>query len=173
MNWNLPGTEKDPQSITADWTPSALTLIEGVQVKEVKNVLKNNGYLTEIYRKEWEVDGLPVDQVFQVTLLPKGISAWHAHQFTTDRIFVNVGSIKVVLYDGREGSPTYGMINEFRGGTLRPMLIIVPPQVWHGVQNYTDTTASLLNIVDQAYQYEDPDHWRIPGNTPHIPYQFS
>tara|TARA_R110002124_G_scaffold225213_2_gene390580 strand:- start:789 stop:1319 length:531 start_codon:yes stop_codon:yes gene_type:complete len=173
LKWELKGAIKDPQSITAQWTPTNQALIDGVQVKEVKNVLKNNGHLTEIYREDWGLDDLHVSQIFQVSLLPGGISAWHAHEITTDRIFVNTGSIKVVLYDGREGSPTFGKINEFRCGALRPMLIVVPPKVWHGVQNFTSQPASLLNIVDKAYQYNDPDHWRIPLDTEEIPYTFS
>jgi len=32
----------------------------------------------------------------------------------------------VVLYDSRTGSPTHGLINEFRFGALRPVLIVVP-----------------------------------------------
>jgi dTDP-4-dehydrorhamnose 3,5-epimerase len=164
---------KDKQSITADWVPVAANLINGVKVREVKNVLKNNGYLTEIYRSEWELDDLPVHQVFQVTLNPGGISAWHAHMLTTDRLFVNNGTIKVVLYDAREDSPTFGQINEFRSGNLRPMLIVVPPGVWHGVYNYGHSQANLLNIVDQAYIYEDPDHWRLPSDSEEIPYRFN
>lgn len=164
--------KKDGQSITADWNPVTANLITGVKIREVKNVLKNNGYLTEIYRSEWELDDLPVNQVFQVTLHPGGISAWHAHQFTTDRLFVNEGTIKVVLYDGRDNSPTFGQINEFRSGSMRPMLIIVPPGVWHGVYNYGPTPANLLNIVDQSYVYESPDHWRIPSESEEIPYRF-
>jgi dTDP-4-dehydrorhamnose 3,5-epimerase len=171
--WGIAGAIKDPKSITAQWNPSSLSFIDGVFVKEVKNVIKNNGHLTEIYRQDWELDDLAVAQIFQVSLNPHGISAWHAHEITTDRIFVNSGSIKVVLYDAREESPTYGQINEFRCGELRPMLIIVPPRVWHGVQNYTSEPAALLNIVDKAYQYDDPDHWRIPLDSPEIPYTFS
>lgn len=171
--WEIDGAVKDPKSITAQWNPSNLNLIDGVKVKEVKNVVKNNGFLTEIYRQDWELDNLTIDQIFQVSLLPGGISAWHAHEVTTDRIFVNTGLIKVVLYDAREESPTFGQINEFRCGALRPMLIIVPPRVWHGVQNFTNEQAALLNIVDRAYQYDNPDHWRIPLDSPEIPYTFS
>ncbi len=171
--WELPETEKDKQSITNDWKPAHQKLIEGVVVTEVKNVMKSNGYLTEIYRREWESEGLPIDQVFQIMMQPGGISAWHVHQFTTDRLFANQGTLKIVLYDGREDSPTYGQIDEFRCGALRPMLIMVPPKVWHGVQNYTHEPALLLNMVDQAYQYEDPDHWRVSEDTSAIPYSFS
>jgi len=171
--WLIEGAQKDAQSMTADWTQVGQRLIDGVQIREVRNVIKNNGYLTEIYRREWFADELAeVDQVFQVMLKPGGISAWHTHELTTDRLFVNAGTIKIVLYDGREDSPTYGLINEFRASELRPQLIIVPPKVWHGVQNISAEPALLLNLVDQAYQYEDPDHWRIPADTPAIPYRF-
>ena len=32
--------------------------------------------------------------------------------------------------------------------------------------------AVLLNLVNRAYQYEDPDHWRLPLGTDKIPYRF-
>ncbi len=171
--WVLDGTIKDPQSVSPQWQSTRLNLIEGVKVQEVKTVVKNNGYLTEIYRNDWGLDDVGVGQVFQVSLFPGGISAWHAHEVTTDRIFVNSGLIKVVLYDSREGSPTFGQINEFRCGLLRPMLIIIPPKVWHGVQNITNENASLLNIVDKEYQYDNPDHWRLSLDSEEIPYKFS
>ena len=168
---HLNGQTKDKQSITADWAVYGQRLIEGVRVQEIRNVMKNNGYLTEIYRRDWQLDGQPVDQVFQVVLTPGGLSAWHLHQRTTDRLFANVGTVKVVLYDPRPESPTYGQLNEFRISPLRPQLIVVPPQVIHGVQNIGTDTAILLNLVDEAYQYEDPDHWRVPHPTPEIPYR--
>jgi dTDP-4-dehydrorhamnose 3,5-epimerase len=103
---------------------------------------------------------------------PGSISAWHVHQFTTDRLFASQGLLRIVLYDARPDSSSYERINEFRFGDVRPALLIIPPGVWHGVQNISKTTAVLLNLVDQAYRYEDPDHWRLPLNTEKIPYQF-
>lgn len=170
--WQLDNMKKDAQSITAAWQPSKAELIEGVQVKEVKNVMKNNGILTEIYRKDWLLDTLPVEQIFQVLLEAGAISAWHAHEKATDRLFVASGMIQIVLFDARKNSSTYGKLNVFRFGASRPALVTVPPQVWHGVQNISSQPALLLNAVDQAYQYEDPDHWRIPQDDPQIPFEF-
>ena len=167
----LEGTVKDGKSITSDWEFER-TLIDGVRVREIKNVPKENGMLTEIYRRDWELDEAEVGQVFQVQIVPGGITAWHVHQSTIDRLFVNAGILKIVLFDAREGSPTQNMINEFRHGLARPAIISVPPGVWHGVQNIGTVTASLLNIVDNPYRYENPDHWRLPQDTPLIPYSF-
>jgi dTDP-4-dehydrorhamnose 3,5-epimerase len=167
----LPETLKDSQSITSDWE-FRRPLIEGVQVKEVRNVPKGNGALTEVYRRDWGLDGLPVDQVFQVMMFPGAVSAWHVHRFTSDRLFVNHGLIHIVLFDAREGSATYGLLNEFRFGSLRPALVVVPPGVWHGIRNLAPEPSLILNLVDQAYRYEDPDHWRLPQDNPHIPFRF-
>jgi dTDP-4-dehydrorhamnose 3,5-epimerase len=170
--WRLAGAVKDQQSITARWTPSALRLIDGVTIHEVANVPKSNGYLTEIFRRDWGASRGEVDQVFQVVLDPGRISAWHAHANTTDRLFVSYGRIRIVLYDAREDSPTHGLLNEFRFGTIRPALVHVPARVWHGVQNVWDGPSILINVVDRAYDYEDPDHWRIPADSPEIPFRF-
>ena len=170
--WLIDGAVKDAQSITAHWTPTELRLIDGVFVREVLHVPKSQGYLTEIVRAEWLGENARIDQVFQVTLFPHGLSAWHAHAETTDRLFVTQGLVRVVLYDARPSSPTHGVVNEFRFGTIRPALVSVPPRVWHGVQNLTDRDAMVLNLVDRAYAYEDPDHWRLPPDSKEIPFAF-
>lgn len=172
-DWELPGNSKDRQSVTRDWTPANGRLIEGVRCKEIRNVIKSNGILTELYRTDWCLDDLPVEQVFQVQLNPGALSAWHAHELTTDRLFASSGTILIVLYDARSTSSTYRLVNEFRNGLARPTLVTVPPGVWHGVCNIGHEPATLVNMVDRAYQYEDPDHWRLPCDCPDIPYSFA
>lgn len=162
---------KDKQSVTADWN-SVQQLISGIQVKEVKNTPTDGSINTEIFRRDWGIDNGTIDQIFQVTLLPGAISAWHYHQMTTDRIFVSQGLVKIVLYDVRPSSPTYNYLNEFRIGLIRPALVVVPPGIWHGLQNISSEPSCLLNLVDRAYCYEDPDHWRLPWDTQKIPYSF-
>jgi dTDP-4-dehydrorhamnose 3,5-epimerase len=167
----LPG-EKDPQLVQPDWTPFDETTIEGVEVRPIKNVLRDNGYLTEIFRPEWEADNKGVAHVFQRVLNPGAISAWHVHRLTTDRLFCAMGSIKLVLFDARVGSPTVRRILETRLGHLCPSLVVVPPGVYHGVKNIGTEPCVIINAVDKPYSYEDPDQWRVPLGTDAIDYQF-
>jgi dTDP-4-dehydrorhamnose 3,5-epimerase len=165
-------SRQDRQSITADWQLPQ-DLIAGVRVKEVRNVVKNNGdVLCEVFRRDWLLDEGVVDQVFQVAMNPGVISGWHSHRTTTDRLFVSQGVIQIVLYDSRIDSGTCGRVNEFRFGTVRPALVTVPPAVWHAVRNLSSTPSVLLNLTDRSYAYEDPDHWRLPLDTEQIPYRF-
>jgi dTDP-4-dehydrorhamnose 3,5-epimerase len=50
--------------------------------------------------------------------------------------------------------------------------VLIPIGVWHGVQNINSANSIIINIVDKAYEYEDPDHYRIPFDDPKIPYKF-
>ena len=170
--WRPPGATKDRQTLTARWEPARLELIDGVRVREVANIPKRDGHLTEIFRSDWALDATGVGQVFQVVLASGKISGWHAHEKTLDRLFVSSGIVRIVLFDGRDGSPTKGRINEFRFGTIRPALVVVPPRVWHGLQNVGEAPAVVLNLVDLAYDYEDPDHWRLPSETTEIPFRW-
>lgn len=166
------GAQQDQQSVTSDWN-SLQNAIEGVRIREMKNVLKSGGdVLCEVFRRDWMLDDGVVDQVFQSVMNPGSISAWHVHRLTTDRLFASHGVLQIVLFDARENSPTQGRINEFRLGALRPALLIIPPGVFHGVRNISHQPALLLNLVDKAYQYQDPDHWRLPLDTDKIPYRF-
>jgi dTDP-4-dehydrorhamnose 3,5-epimerase len=169
---NSLGAQQDRQSVTSDWN-SLQNAIDGVRVREMKNVLKGGGdVLCEVFRRDWMLDDGEVDQVFQSVMNPGSISAWHVHRLTTDRLFASHGVLQIVLFDARESSPTHGRINEFRFGTARPALLIIPPGVFHGVRNISQQAAVLLNLVDRAYRYEDPDHWRLPPDTDKIPYRF-
>jgi dTDP-4-dehydrorhamnose 3,5-epimerase len=169
-DWRLKGWEARRQSVTADWEPVDLELIEGVAVREVRNVLTAYGRLTELYRTDWGLDDGMVDQVFQSSFEPGGVSAWHAHAEATDRLFVTRGAMLVVLFDRRPGSPTCGKLNEFRLGEHRPAIVTVPPRVWHGVRNIGSTPSTLVNLVDRAYAYEQPDHLGVPADSPEVPY---
>ena len=168
----LDGCRKDGQTVTADWTP-LMDLLHGVSVREVRNVPKRDGLLTEVFRREWAGAAAHVDQVFQVRLEPGGISAWHTHRHTTDRLFVTAGLMRIVLYDARSVSPTHGRLNELRFGLTRPALVVIPPGVWHGLENLSSSPSIVLNLVDRAYDYEDPDHWRLPFDTDRIPFRFA
>ena len=171
--WLIAGAERDPRSITKDWTPVSLELIDGVQIRDMRAVPTGYGFLIEMFRSEWQPENQHVDQIFTSCLMPGSVSAWHAHEDTVDRLFVMHGIIHVALYDGREDSPTRGRTNNFRLSPLRPSLVIVPKRVWHGVKNVGADPAYLINAVDRAYQYDSPDHWRAPYDSPEIPFRFS
>jgi dTDP-4-dehydrorhamnose 3,5-epimerase len=164
--------QRDAQLVRPDWEPIEPLGIDGVEVHPITSVLTDSGYLTEMWRDDWNLDHAGVSQVFQRVLEAGAVSGWHAHADTTDRLFCAWGRIRVGLYDGRSDSPSHGRYAQIRMGRERPALIVVPPGVWHAVANIGHDPALLLNAVDRAYDYVEPDHFRVPIDSPQIPHRF-
>ncbi len=73
-------------------------------------------------------------------------------------------------FDGRETSRTAGQLMELHVGDARPAFLVIPPGVWHGLQNLGSADALMLNLPTHAYDYADPDHYRLAWDSPEIPY---
>lgn len=143
----LSGARKDIQLVTSDWQ-LAREQIEGIVVREVLHVPRDHGVITEIFRPEWDPSGLPVVHIYQSRLFPAAIGAWSCHTKTIDRLFVNQGHLKIVLYDGREESRTHGRIMELHAGDARPAFVVIPAGVWHGLQNLGSSDALIPELSD-------------------------
>jgi dTDP-4-dehydrorhamnose 3,5-epimerase len=146
-------------------------LIVGVQIKRLTPHVDERGFLMEMLRAD--------DPIFQkfgqayVSLnYPGVIRAWHWHEKQTDYWVVVKGMIKAALYDRRPDSPTYGLINEFFMGEQNPILLVIPPQVAHGYKTIGVEPSLLINFPTEPYNREQPDEFRLPYDTPEIPYDW-
>ena len=94
------------------------------------------------------------------------------HEQRTDYIFVTEGTVRIVLFDGRRDSPTYEQVNVINSARMRPTVVTIPNGVWHGLANLEQSASGFLIYSNHAYNYEDPDEWRLPQDTTEIPYRF-
>jgi len=160
---------KDPQSVLAGGSRSAVARIMGVRFVELGNVITRSGFMTEIFRTDWPAIDISVRQVNWVQLNPGSVTDWHVHYRQTDHLIGVGGNIKLALWDGRKTSPTNGTTETIRIGAIRPVMIIVPPGVWHGLRNESGEPAGYINVIDELYVHEDPDNWRLPPHSTDIP----
>ena len=159
-----PAGVKDIQTVVSGGSRAASPRIVGVQIREIGNVLTRSGVMAEIFRTDWPDIAMSVRQVNWVQLNPGAVTDWHAHAQQTDHIIGVSGNIKLALWDDRDSSPTRGATEIVRIGVARPVMVIVPPEVWHGLRNESGAPAGYINIIDQLYRYEMPDNWRLtPG----------
>ena len=96
----LQGARKDTQLVTSEWQ-RIQSGIDGVVVREVLHVPRDHGVITEVFRPEWDPTGLPVVHLYQSRLCPGAIGAWSCHMDSIDRLVVNQGHLKIVLFDTR------------------------------------------------------------------------
>ena len=147
-------------------------LIDGVRVKRLRVIPDERGILMEILRADDELFE-KFGQAYVTTGYPGVVKAWHYHTRQTDYFCVISGMMKIVLYDAREGSPTSGRLNEFFAGVHNPLLIRIPPYVYHGFKAIGEHEAVLLNIPTETYDYEHPDEHRVQPHGDDVPYDWA
>ena len=77
--------------------------------------------------------------------------------------------MKIALYDGRENSPTRGLISEFVIGERNLVTVKIPPNVTHGFKCIGTEEAIIANIPTETYNYAEPDEYCLPADTKEIP----
>src|SRR5512133_3233174 len=106
-------------------------MIDGVMVKRLTVIADERGRLMEILRADDEMFS-GFGQVYMTTAYPGVVKGWHYHKRQSDNMAVVRGMMKIVLYDSREGSKTAGEVDEFFAGVHNPILLHIPPFVFHG-----------------------------------------
>lgn len=146
-------------------------MIEGVKIKKLKVIPDERGRLMEILRSDDELFK-EFGQVYMTTTYPGVVKAWHLHKIQTDNVACLSGMIKLVMYDGREKSPTKGELNELYIGDNNPLLVQIPNNVYHGWKCISENEAIVINCPTELYNYEKPDEYRLPYDTKEIPYDW-
>lgn len=146
-------------------------MIEGVKVKILKVIPDERGRVMEILRCD---DGLFVKfgQLYITTAYPGVVKAWHYHRMQTDNLAAVAGMVKVALYDARENSPTHKKVEEYFIGVHNPLLIQIPPMVYHGYKCVSNEEAIVVSCPTEPYNHKNPDEYRVDPFENDIPYNW-
>ncbi len=143
--------------------------IEGVVLVRPTGHGDDRGRFAETYRREWFPGAREMVQGNRSDKVAGSLVGLHYHLRQADYWYAVRGTIRVVLHDLREGSPTAGRTMAFDmgggegGGEGDELGVYIPPGVGHGFAALTDATVSYL--VDQYYNpadelgvaWDDPD----------------
>lgn len=146
-------------------------MIDGVEVKALKRHADERGYLMEMLREDEPIFE-HFGQAYVSLNYPGIIRAWHYHKKQNDFWVVPKGMVKAVIYDCREGSPTYGEVNEFFLGDNNPSLLKIPIGTMHGYKTVGTEPSLLINFPTRPYDPKDPDEYRESWDSEKIPYDW-
>lgn len=147
-------------------------MIDGVVVKKLKVMPDDRGRLMEIMRCDDE-EYRGFGQVYMTTTYPGVVKAWHMHRLQTDHMAAVHGMFRLALHDARDGSNTRGALQEVYMGVHNPVVVSIPPGVYHGWMCVSQEEGIVVNVPDLPYNRENPDEYRLPVDTPEIPYDWS
>jgi len=145
-------------------------MIEGVRIIPLRQILDERGKIMHMLRCD-EAHFEKFGEIYFSFVHPGAIKGWHIHKKMALNYAVPVGKIKLVLYDEREKSPTYGELMEIFAGPENYQLITIPPLVWNGVKGIAEITSIVANCATLPH---DPDEIeRLNPFDKRIPYDWS
>jgi dTDP-4-dehydrorhamnose 3,5-epimerase len=153
--------------------------IDGVRSLKLTRHTDDRGFLFEIFRaKAGHPDsralaeffaGAPIAQMnFSIVDADGHIKGLHYHLRQEDIWFFPPPSkAKVILYDIRKTSGSFGRTQVIVAGGGQDMLLRIPAGVAHGYRPLTNPCA-LLYIVTETFDPAAPDEYRIPWDHPAV-----
>jgi dTDP-4-dehydrorhamnose 3,5-epimerase len=146
--------------------------IEGVRLRRLVTHGDGRGDLTVLLSTQYaDFHPLP-PHIYLVGAAPGSVRAWVYHKHQDDRLGFTEGNLRVVLYDIRPGSVTFGKLNVIDVGAANRLQVSIPAKVVHGVQNRGAEWARFVNMPTKAYDPAHPDKSRVRPDHPGIPYRF-
>ncbi len=179
MSDKNPGKEQSAQAeppasdaVPQKWLESGRGQIEGVKTKPLVAIPDDRGRLMEILRSDEEMF-VAFGQVYMTTTYPGVVKAWHMHREQTDNMCAVAGMFRLALFDARPTSPTNGVIQEIYMGIHRPLVVQIPPGVYHGWRCVSEHEGMVINVPNRPYRRENPDEFRLPPDSDQIPYSWN
>jgi dTDP-4-dehydrorhamnose 3,5-epimerase len=126
--------------------------IQGVIVRNLAKHADGRGWLTELFRSD-EIDEqlLPV-MSYVSSSEPGVVRGPHEHQEQADFFcFIGPSNFRIIMWDNRRESATYGNKIVLEAGEDQPRSIIVPARVVHAYKNIGSKPGWSLNFPNRLY----------------------
>lgn len=121
-------------------------MIDGVKVIPLQTILDERGMVRHMLRRT-DPHFSEFGEIYFSVIFPGAVKAWHRHKKMELNYAVVSGNIKLVLWDGRKGSPTHGETQEICMGEDNYVLVKVPPGVVNGFVSLGNERAIVANCA--------------------------
>jgi len=147
--------------------------IEGLVIQSLVCHTDQRGSLVEVFREDEQIGGHRPAMGYLSWTKPGVVRGPHEHVEQSDYfVFAGPSDFRLVCWDNRPHSPTYGKRFEVRVGQSHPSVVRVPPGVVHAYENVGQEDGLVLNFPDQLYagrgrrEAVDEIRWEEVPNNP-------
>lgn len=134
--------------------------IDGIIITPLKIISDNRGSVMHMLRNDSAIFE-KFGEIYFSTIYTNKIKAWHLHREATLNYACVYGKVKLVLYDERKESATYGLLQEILLSLDNYSLITIPPNIWNGFKGIGaghSIVANCLNLPHNEKEMVRIDH---------------
>ena len=124
-------------------------MIDGIKITPLKQIFDERGKVMHMLRNDDE-HFEQFGEVYFSTAYPGAIKGWHEHTKQVQNYAVVFGMIKLVLYDNRKDSETYGKYFSYILSSEIHESVFIPKGFAHGYLTLSKT-AVVNYLVDNYY----------------------
>lgn len=144
-------------------------MIEGVKLYPLKIIEVPKGNIFHAIKATDEgFEGF--GEAYFSSIEPGAVKGWKRHNRIPLNLIVPYGAIRFVIYDNRDGSPSFGQYEDI---TLSPannyQRLYIAPGLWMAFQGVANEVSLLLDIIPLPHNPAEADRLDIHD----IPYSFN
>jgi len=128
--------------------------IEGIKITPLKIIKDHRGSVMHMIRNDNEVFE-EFGEIYFSTIFENKIKAWHLHKEATLNYACVFGKVKLVLFDERKTSKTYGEYQELFLSLDNYSLITIPPNIWNGFKGMNKESSIIANCLDLPHNEKE------------------
>jgi dTDP-4-dehydrorhamnose 3,5-epimerase len=145
-------------------------MIEDVLIHPLRQIADERGKIMHMLRRD-DPHFDEFGEIYFSTIYAGVVKGWHIHKAMTLNYAVVAGTIKLVLYDDRKTSSTYGELMEIFLSESNYALVKIPPKIWNGFKGVGNQPAIVANCASLPHDPEEIE--RLDPFNNHIPYDWS
>ena len=134
--------------------------INDVIITPLKIIKDNRGSVMHMLRSDNPIFK-SFGEIYFSTINYNSIKAWHLHKEATLNYACVYGEVKLVLFDQRKNSETFGLYQEILLSLENYKLITIPPNIWNGFKGLNkdhSIIANCLNLPHNEKEMVREDH---------------
>ena len=129
-------------------------MIEGVKITPLRQIKDNRGKIMHMLRSDHSLFK-SFGEIYFSTVNPKILKAWHLHKEATLNYVCVYGKVKLVLFDERKKSETFGNYQEIFLSPENYSLITIPPNIWNGFKGLHKDHSIIANCLNLPHNEEE------------------
>jgi dTDP-4-dehydrorhamnose 3,5-epimerase len=144
--------------------------IHGVEIIPLKKIEDERGAVMHMLRSD-QANFKGFGEIYFSLTNPGIVKGWKLHKKITQSMCVPEGTIKIVIYDSRKESPSFGCIQTIVLGQENYSLLQLPPNIWYAFKAISVTHAIIANCINEPHLPAESE--TIPLITESIPFDWS
>lgn len=144
-------------------------MIDGVSLTPLRRFEDARGVVLHMLRSD-DAHFRQFGEIYFSTVHAGAVKAWHRHRAKTVNLAVPLGCARVVVYDPRQHSTTFGKVDVVDLGADNYQLLTVPPGLWYGFKGIGQGTTLVANCATLPFDPSEGD--RLPADAQEIPFKW-